>query len=85
MGTIRPNVVRGRRGNRALWFGSVTFRQRELCHRTHFAREGCSTSDLPGARALGSSLVRVHLAMLHHLSFGLEFSTASAALVFFPE
>src|SRR2546422_7386287 len=34
------------------------------------AREGCSTSDLLGACALGSSLVRVHLAMLHHLSFG---------------
>jgi hypothetical protein len=34
---------------------------------------------------LWSSLVWVHLAMLHQFSFGFEFGAASAALVFFPE
>ena len=37
------------------------------------------------ARALRSRLVRVYPAMLLHLSFGFEFGTAGATLVFFPE
>jgi hypothetical protein len=39
----------------------------------------------PRAGALGTRLVHVHFAMLHHLGLGFEFRTASGALVFLPE
>ena len=70
----------------SIWFRPVTFPPAsivlfELVSR----REGYSTCSLSGARALRSSLIHVYFAMLHHLRFGFEFRTASAALVFFPE
>ena len=37
------------------------------------------------AGAFRSSLVHVHFAVLHHLSFGFEFGATSATLVFLPK